>query len=220
MLDSYLRHVKEAICLPLARLLGGYASPLQITVVGFLVGMLSPFLVAAEHYRWGCLCWAANRLLDGLDGVVARVTNRQTDFGGYLDIVCDFIVYSALPIGLVVARPSDISFTILAVMESTFFVNGASQFYLATLLEKRQLSEGSEFTSIDLPVGLIEGTETMVLLTLAIVFHDLLDLWFSIFAVGVTINIVFRVWWAYTVLGTTPTGQKDPPEGTDLAKIL
>lgn len=36
----------------------------------------------------------------GIDGLVARVSGQQTDFGGYLDILCDFVVYAAIPIGL------------------------------------------------------------------------------------------------------------------------
>ncbi|MEL7274379.1 MAG: hypothetical protein AAGK33_13200, partial [Pseudomonadota bacterium] len=37
---------------------------------------------------------------DGLDGAVARAT-RKTDFGGYLDITCDFLFYGAIPLAFV-----------------------------------------------------------------------------------------------------------------------
>ena len=40
-----------------------------------------------------------NRLLDGLDGAVARAAGG-TDLGGFLDITMDFLVYSAIPLRL------------------------------------------------------------------------------------------------------------------------
>ncbi len=43
-----------------------------------------------------------SRLADGLDGAVARATAR-TDYGGYLDIVCDFLFYGAVPLAFVLA---------------------------------------------------------------------------------------------------------------------
>ena len=45
-----------------------------------------------------------NRLADGLDGAIARNT-QTTDLGGYLDIVCDFLVYSGVVFGFALARP-------------------------------------------------------------------------------------------------------------------
>lgn len=87
--------------------------------------MLAAFLLATGSYFWGQVFWWLNRhaqlyytfiftftpnqilnpifirVLDGLDGVVARQRNKQTDFGGYLDIVLDFTVYSIIPVALV-----------------------------------------------------------------------------------------------------------------------
>jgi len=36
--------------------------------------------------------WILNRILDGMDGMVARKRNISTKFGGYLDILVDFTV--------------------------------------------------------------------------------------------------------------------------------
>lgn len=135
--DRHLRHLKEVSLIPLARIIGKWFSPTQLTIIGFIFGLLSCLFVIRRYYFIGNVLWLINRLFDGIDGVVARITNRQSDFGGYIDIVCDFIVYSLIPISLVYADPSDLSYLIVALLEGTFFVNAASQMYLSSILEKR-----------------------------------------------------------------------------------
>ena len=75
---------------------------------------------------------------------MARITNQQTDFGGYIDVVCDFIIYSLLPISLVIENPSYTSYLIVCILEATFFVNAASLMYLSSILEKRALGSKSK----------------------------------------------------------------------------
>ena len=82
-------------------------------------------------------------VLDGLDGSVARRFNKQTDLGGYLDILCDFIVYALVPIGVTLGRPaafqSDAGWVTLALLEGVYFVNAAGLFQLAAILERHQV---------------------------------------------------------------------------------
>jgi len=49
---------------------------------------------------------ASNRLLDGIDGAVARHP-RSSPYGGYLDIFCDMVFYAAVPLGFSLARPDN-----------------------------------------------------------------------------------------------------------------
>lgn len=53
------------------------------------------------------MCLILIRVLDGLDGVVARQKNKQTDFGGYLDIILDFTVYSIIPVAIVFSHAAE-----------------------------------------------------------------------------------------------------------------
>ena len=100
-----------------------------------------------------------NRLADGLDGAVARHT-ALTDFGGYLDIVCDFIVYAAVAFGFALARPENAlpaAFLILS-----FVGTGTSFLAFAILAAKRGLvSEVRGRKSLYYLGGLTEGTETI-----------------------------------------------------------
>ena len=68
----------------------------MLTVTGFVIGLCSGVLICGEAYGWALATLLLNRMCDGLDGVVARLT-QPTDFGGYLDIVCDFLFYAFVP---------------------------------------------------------------------------------------------------------------------------
>lgn len=45
--------------------------------------------------------WLLNRALDCLDGALARHRNLQSELGGFLDLLGDFIVYALIPICVV-----------------------------------------------------------------------------------------------------------------------
>lgn len=54
-----------------------------------------------------------------------------------------------------------------------------------------------EFTSATLPVGLIEGTETMLLITLSLIYPPYVNIFHAIFGLGVVVNIIYRIKWAH-----------------------
>ena len=138
--DIQLRVLKEVICMPVAQRISKYMTAIQITWLGFVFGLLSCFFVVIERNYVATFCWLINRLFDGIDGTVARLTNTQTDYGGYIDILCDFIVYSLLPITLVATyQPTQITYLLLSILQATFFVNAASLMFLSSILEKRNV---------------------------------------------------------------------------------
>lgn len=162
MLDSYMRRIVDP---PLdrigRRLAAAGVAANTVTLVGFGVGLLAIPCLAGEWYGVALAAILANRLADGLDGAVARHT-RLTDFGGYLDIVCDFIVYSGVAFGFALARPENTlpgAFLILS-----FVGTGTSFLTYAILAAKRGLtSEARGRKSLYYLGGLTEGTETIVI---------------------------------------------------------
>ena len=60
----------------------------QVSVAGAALGALAGLAIGLGQPLEGLALVLASRLLDGLDGAVARA-GRPTDFGGYLDIVCE-----------------------------------------------------------------------------------------------------------------------------------
>ena len=206
MLDEILREIKEVVLIPYARILVRFSSPNQMTLIGFFLGIASAYSFATGLVGWGMVFWFANRIVDGFDGTMARVSGKQTDFGGFLDMVCDMVVYALIPIGLTVYAASleaqinafSWHWFSLSIMLGVFYVNIGSLFYLSALIEKHNsLKKGSKTTSIAFPTSLIEGTETIVFYTLFMLFVEHLFLLYLVFSFLCCINIMHRLVWLY-----------------------
>lgn len=189
MLD---RHLRPLIDPPLnhlgARLAAMGFSADEVTLAGLFMG-----LVAAAVLAFGLpgvlalIPLAIGRLLDGLDGAVARATAR-TDFGGYLDIVCDFAFYGAVPLAFALRESSNA--TVAAFLLATFYVNGASFLGFAVLAEKRGMqTQAQGLKSLYYSAGLLEGTETIAFFTALCLWPDLfrpLAVVFGLLCLGTT----------------------------------
>ena len=65
-------------------------TPDGLTLVGFAIGVLALPFLALGWYLAALVAILLNRLLDGLDGALAR-RRGLTDAGGFLDISLDFL---------------------------------------------------------------------------------------------------------------------------------
>jgi phosphatidylglycerophosphate synthase len=198
MFDEWFRTHKERLLAPLGRWLGAFVSPLALTLLGLLVGLGAAVAAAHAMWRLALAAWLLNRLIDGVDGVVARQRNRQTELGGYLDIVCDFAVYAAMPLGMALALDARAAWLASTVLLASWFVNAASWMYLAAVLEKRGAGAAArgEFTSVTMPRGLVAGTETVVFLALFVILPSQYVPLAWLMAAGVAIGITQRIQWA------------------------
>lgn len=201
MFDHLLREFKDQLLAPLARLLRG-VPPNLITVVALVFGLGAAVAASQAALGIGLVLWLANRVTDGLDGTVARVAERQTDFGGYLDILLDFVVYAAVPVGLALQSPDRVVLLWAVALEGMFFVNACSWMYLSAVLEKRASGARAtgELTTVTMPPALVAGFETVVFYTLFFLFPGKLALLFGIMTVLVGINVVQRLLWSRRVL--------------------
>jgi phosphatidylglycerophosphate synthase len=195
MFDTPLRRFKDRVGTPLAKRMGR-VSPILVSVFALLAGLLASYAAYKTHYLWAFGLWYLNRALDGLDGLIARLHDGQTDLGGYVDIVTDYVVYAALPIGLVAGSPSNARFLALAIMLASFYVNAASWMYLAAILEKHSAREADTQTTIIMPSGLVGGFETALVYGIFLLFPSQTVSLFSIFSALVFITAFQRVVWA------------------------
>ncbi len=200
MFDHFLRLLKDRWLSPLSRMVGPRVSPTTLSLLAFVCGCGAAYAAYRGLVAVALVAWGANRLLDGLDGTHARVHDRQTDFGGYLDIMLDFIVYAAIPVALV-ARDAALALSGVF-LEATFFVNAASWMYLSAILEGRRSGASSrgELTTITMPPGLIAGTETVVLYALFLALPVWRAAMFWLMGGLVCINVAQRLWWARRTL--------------------
>lgn len=197
MQDAFLRRQKDRLLTPMAGTAFAAIHPNLISVIAMVIGLGSALAILGQWYGVGLLLWALNRMLDGLDGVVARVHQKQSDFGGYLDLFLDFIIYLAVPIAFVAALPTTINLWAGLFLITSYVLNTISWTTLAALLEKRQRHTVNRLTSMEMPTGLIEGAETIVFYTLFYLLPEYIAILFTAMALLVLFTASQRVWWAY-----------------------
>lgn len=135
-----------------------------VTLGGFAIGLAAIPAIATSHFLLGLGLLLVNRLSDGLDGAVARVRG-PTDLGGYLDIVCDFILYSGWAFAFALADPAHA--IPAAFLMLSFMGTGSSFLTYAIFAAKRGITteiRGSK--SLYYLGGLTEGTETIMVFIL------------------------------------------------------
>lgn len=164
MLDTTLRPIKDEALRRPAELLAPHVRPAWLTGVGLAATAAAALLVWQGHELLAVAAWLFGRLLDGLDGLVARLRSEVADFGGYLDIVVDTIGYALIPLAVAAAVDTRAGWVVAAVLLASFYVNAVSWTYLSALLEKRGLgaSNTGESTSVTMPGAIVEGAETVV----------------------------------------------------------
>jgi phosphatidylglycerophosphate synthase len=81
------------------RLVRTAVTPNQITLLSFLLGMLSVWLLATPDY-WermiGAVLFLASVIIDGCDGELARLKHLESDFGAKFDWIADNVVHLLL----------------------------------------------------------------------------------------------------------------------------
>ncbi len=201
MLDATIRPLIDP---PLDRIAEWFVehhiSANSVTVAGFVIGLLAVPALAIEAYWLAFLLILLNRLADGIDGAIARRVG-PTDFGGYLDIVCDFIFYSAIAFGFALARPGTngvaASFLILA-----FVGTGTSFLAYAVLAAKRGLETTErgrkQFYHLG---GLTEGTETILFFAVICLFPGAFPHLAWIFGLLCCLTTCFRIMEARRTFG-------------------
>ena len=161
MIDARILPLQKAALQPLAeRLSHRGVKADQISLVGFMAGVGA--FVALCYGQWlaALLLILANRVLDGLDGAVARIQG-PTDRGAYLDIALDMVFYALIPLGFAVAAP-DMNALPAAVLIVSFVGTGSS-FLAFSAVAAKLGRKAPEFPTkgIYYAGGLAEGFETI-----------------------------------------------------------
>lgn len=165
MLDGVMRRAMDPVVNRWGRALAARGIGADgVTLAGLVLGLLAAALIAGGAGALALVPLLAGRLADGLDGAVARASTK-TDFGGFLDIACDFLFYGAIPMAFVLRDPSA-NAVAGAFLLCSFYVNGATFLAYAIMAEKRGMkTAGRGEKSLYFTAGLLEGTETIVFFT-------------------------------------------------------
>jgi len=177
MFDAKLRPLIDPPLTRAGNVIAGMGiSANMITFAGLVVGLGAALVIAFGEVGWGLALVIANRMLDGLDGAVARAT-APTALGGYFDIVADFAFYVAIPVGFGFMVGEN---TLPAlVLVASFVLTGISFLGFAVIAAERgQATEAHGKKSFFYSTGLAEGTETIAVFIAMCLFPQ----WFGVIA--------------------------------------
>jgi len=164
-----------------------------VTLAGFALGLAAAACIATGSPRAGLACLLASRLLDGLDGAVARLTT-PTDRGAFLDITLDFLFYASIPLAFALADPA--ANALAAALLLAAFMGTASTFLaFAVMAERRGLDRtATPGKGLYYLGGLTEASETLLCFVLMCLWPQHFAIFASVFAALCGLTIATRLW--------------------------
>ena len=195
MIDAAILPVQRRALYPVASALHARGVGADtITVTGFVIGALAVPALALGWYLVALLLIIANRLADGIDGEVARLSH-PTDRGAFLDIALDFVFYALVPLGFALADPASNALP-AAVLIAAFVGTGSSFLAFSVIAAKRGLSPSRYPTKgIFYLGGLTEGFETIAVFVAMCLFPAAFPVLALVFAAACAVTTLTR--WLY-----------------------
>ena len=209
MFDVHLRAgLKDPLFAPLARRLPPDVKPNHLTLLAFVAGLSCCVAASVGLFSLAVALWTLNRVLDCLDGAVARHRNCSTELGGFLDILGDFIIYSLLPVAITLGNGSSGigSWLGVALLEASFHINNVVLFYAAAVAAKAEAKGKGEarrqvnLTSVVMRPALVEGFEAGAIFSAMLIRPGWMHGLVYVMAVGVVIGTVQRLVWLLPAL--------------------
>ncbi len=161
MLSQYKRFLHRPAD-PVARLLlRAHVRPNQLTVLGLGVSLGVAYAFARGHLRIGAALLVVAGLFDFFDGSLARLANRESAFGAFLDSVVDRYSDLVVLLGIVLYyerqdATAGVFFTMAALIGTI----------MVSYTKARAQSIG-----VSCEIGLMERPERIILLIAGGVFH-------------------------------------------------
>lgn len=214
MLDRALQpFLHRVLAGPARRLAGLGIAADQLTLAGFAIGLAALPLLAAGRPVAALAAILVNRLLDGLDGAVARLVG-PTDRGAFLDIALDFLFYAAVPLGFALADPAA---NALAAAFLLFAFVGTGSSFLAfaavaahrPMVETRLVAKGIRYLG-----GLTEGTETILCFVAMCLWPAAFPTLAWVFGGLCLVTTATRWWWGWRAFAAPPPA---PPDQSTIA---
>jgi phosphatidylglycerophosphate synthase len=131
-----------------------------------------------------------NRIVDGLDGAVARI-NGPTEFGGYLDTICDYIFYLSIPIAF--GLTSTINQIPALLLIASFTLTAVSFLAFAAIAARQTSGNGAHGPKAFIySTGLMEGGETIAFFVLFCLFPGFFPTLAVVFSALCLLTVVQR----------------------------
>ena len=156
MLEQSIRQFYQAAFVdPLLRVIGHKISPISVTLLAGIVGILFiPFLLTG-HTIWAVACLLLSGYLDTLDGSIARHQNNSTPLGSVLDIMTDRLVEFSVIFAFYLADPVQHGLAAMLMLGSILLC--VTSFLVVGIFTPNASQKGFHYSP-----GLIERAEAFV----------------------------------------------------------
>lgn len=167
----------------------------QVTLAGFVCGILACMAILTDSFSLAAFLIILNRICDGLDGAVAR-NSKLTDFGGFADIVSDFIIYSGIVFAFGFTNPLNLKAALFLIFS---FIGPISSFlaYAIIAAKRKKTTEHQGKKSFYYLSGICEGTETALILLAFCIFpsyFSFLAIFYGILCWMTTFGRIYNAW--------------------------
>jgi len=208
MIDNTFRAMMPRVSGPLLRIYGRLGwTPNHVTLLGCAIAILASVAVALGFWWAACALWWLSRVADGTDGVYARESGQESDFGAYFDIVLDMAAYGAMVLGFAIAVP-ELYGRWLAML--FLYVLCISTALALGMQEAKRSIPPRDNRGLRLGAGLAEGGETGIAYTIFLLFPTYLALSTAVWIGILIITVVARTFLAYHTLGSPDAAPSDP----------
>lgn len=207
MIDNAFRAILPRFVRPVLTLYGRLGwTPNHVTFVGFLIALFASAAVAL-HFWWLAFgLWWLSRLADGTDGIWARASDQESDFGAYFDITLDMAAYGVMVLGFAIAAPE-------------FQAQWMAMLFLYVLCITTALSLGMQEAKRTIPprdnrglrlgAGLAEGGETGIAYSVFLLFPNHLGTATTIWVLILFLTVIARSFLAHrTLRSEAPDGPR------------
>jgi CDP-diacylglycerol---glycerol-3-phosphate 3-phosphatidyltransferase len=177
-------------------------TPNMLTMIGFVVNVVAASFLATGHLVVGGLVMIFAGLFDMLDGALAKVTNKESKFGAFLDSVVDRYSEAVILFGLFLYYYNQPGETALVQVILIYSILVGSMM----ISYSRARAEAMDIANEG---GIMARPERIILLAIGLVFWTvLLDPVLWILAVGTQFTALQRIFYVWQVTSGRRKGQE------------
>ncbi len=160
--------------------------PNTITIMAFLIGVLcSVALMFGQPLIALTLLWISGAF-DVLDGTVARLTQKSSKFGAFLDLVLDRMVEGFVILGFFVYQPQ------FGIAYCIFFMG--AMFNFTTFMLAGSLFKNDGNKSMHYDIGIVERTEAFIAFSAMMLFPSWIFITLNLFNALMIITGIMRMY--------------------------
>ena len=160
-------------------------TPNNITIIGFLIGMLPFVFIYFDKYLAAVAFLWASGFFDAVDGEMARISGNSTPWGTLMDVTFDRLVELGVILAIALKHPQ--------VRLELLFLTAAIILSMTIFLTVGALSENKGAKSFYYQAGVAERTEGFIFFTLMILMPKQLVLICNTFSLLIAITALQRM---------------------------